>query len=541
MFDNAKIVRKYYRTAHPPARDIVYLLLTHLGGNVPYMFTPLLYGFIIRYVAAGDFPMTVMMMLPYFGLKAFSKASYWLNAGAMKRYYRSLYQELQTSLMGVVERADMGWFSAQNRSHLLNVANVDLRALASFSTWLNDFFVYATSFAVSVCIQWQISPFLTLFCVFIDVLVIALLNRFNMRYAGIIARAKAKTDEETGFFSQIISGIQEIKVFGISGKLAARYRSINQAFLRENDARIDNLRTKDILAPSITMMAEVTILSYLVYRAFHAGLGVDTLVVMISYSGIMFANLQSIIGSLSELREVNVSLDRYSAIVGGAPDAAPDGDLDLDVHEGRIELVDVDFSYGASDVLKQFSCTLEPGQITALVGPSGSGKSTVFNLLTRLYRPKSGSITLDGTDIANFTSEAYSRNLSIIRQDSFLFRLSIYENLALINPDRAAIEAVCKRVRLDAFIRALPQGYDTVLAEDAQDLSGGQKQRLAIARTLLKGSKILLCDELTSALDEDLADSIFDLLEEIKQDHTIVLITHKRAEWMRADAVVEMG
>lgn len=540
MFDNARIVRKYYQIAKPPKRDIALLFATHLLGNVPYMFTPLIYGFIIRYIGELNFEMTLAMMGVYFSLKVCSKFAYWANYSVMKNYYHALYASLQRRLMRKVEYADVGWFSSGIKSHLLNVANVDLRELASFSNWLNDFFVYAISFIVAVAVQWNISPLLTVFGVFINALVIAMLNRYNARYADIVTEAKQKTDEETAFFSQIISGIHEIKAFNIIGKLSARYGAINEAFLRSNDERIANMRTKDILVPSITMMAELTIMSFLVYRAFHTGLGVDMIVVVIAYSGAMFGDLRSIIASLSSLREVSVSIDRYGAIINADTGGAVSGTGEQDAPDGRITMQNVCFGYSGAEVLRDFSVEIQPRRITALVGPSGSGKSTVFNLLTRFYRPQSGSIAIDGIDIREFSTEAYSRNVSIIRQDSFLFHMTIYDNLALINPDREAIKEVCKKVHLDGFIQSLPDGYDTMLSEDATDLSGGQKQRLAIARALLKGSKILLCDELTSALDEQLAESIFDLLQDIKQDHTIVLITHKKAERDRADAIIDL-
>lgn len=173
--------------------------------------------------------------------------------------------------------------------------------------------------------------------------------------------------------------------------------------------------------------------------------------------------------------------------------------------------------------------------------PSGSGKSTLFALLTRLHATQQGQITIDGTTIAEYSGEAFSRSVAVVRQDPFLFHLSVYENLALIDPDRNRIMEACKKVRLHDFIENLPQGYDTVLDEDAADLSGGQKQRLVIARALLRWAKILLCDELTSSMDEKLSAEIFDILEEIRPGHTIVLITHKMAEQARADDVIDLG
>lgn len=128
----------------------------------------------------------------------------------------------------------------------------------------------------------------------------------------------------------------------------------------------------------------------------------------------------------------------------------------------------------------------------------------------------------------------------LVNQDPFIFNLSIYDNLALVNPDRKAIEEVCRKVHFYDDIMAMPEQFDTILNENATDLSGGQKQRLAIARALLKNTKIILFDEITSALDEQLSEEILGVLKEIKKDHTIVMITHRSKEYRLCDKIIDL-
>ena len=226
-FDNFRIVRRYYNTIRPPRRDVFGLFLTTMMGHVPYMFTPLLFGAIVRYISAGDLRMSVWMLAAYIGLKAFSKLGFWVNFGVMRRYYCAIYSGLHARLWSKMERMGIGWFTPERRSALLNVSNVDCRELSSFSDWLNQFFVHALSFAVAAVVLCGASPLLVLFGVMVNALIIAILNRCNRSFEKIVLDTKQATDAETGFFAQALSGMGEIKSFHILRPLAARYRGLN--------------------------------------------------------------------------------------------------------------------------------------------------------------------------------------------------------------------------------------------------------------------------------------------------------------------------
>ena len=148
---------------------------------------------------------------------------------------------------------------------------------------------------------------------------------------------------------------------------------------------------------------------------------------------------------------------------------------------------------------------------------------------------------IDNQCLSELDRSVLSKAVTMVNQDPFIFNLSVYENFALINPDRQAIEEVCRKVHLYDYIMSLPEQFDTILNENATDLSGGQKQRLAIARALLKNAKIILLDEITSALDEHLAEDILDILQEMKKDHTIVMITHRSKEYRMFDEIVDLN
>lgn len=182
--------------------------------------------------------------------------------------------------------------------------------------------------------------------------------------------------------------------------------------------------------------------------------------------------------------------------------------------------------------------SIEANSLTAIVGQSGTGKTSIINLLLRLYKPTSGEILIDGVNIFEYSKEVYKTNVSVVNQKPFIFNMSIRKNLGFVDANiNHQIEA-CKRVGIHDFIVSLPQGYNTILRENANNISGGQKQLISLARTLLSKSEILLFDEITSSLDPDTASHIDEILNDLKRDHTILMITHKPELMKKADRII---
>jgi ATP-binding cassette subfamily B protein len=181
-----------------------------------------------------------------------------------------------------------------------------------------------------------------------------------------------------------------------------------------------------------------------------------------------------------------------------------------------------------------------PGQTVALVGPSGAGKSTVFQLLLRYYDAQSGRILINGVPTTTLSLHDLRTRIGIVPQDAVIFSGSALENIRYGRPDasEAQVHAAAKGAFADAFIRALPQGYDTFLGERGVRLSGGQRQRMAIARAMLKNPPLLLLDEATSALDAESERMVQAALESAMRGRTTLVIAHRLATVQKADCIV---
>lgn len=241
--------------------------------------------------------------------------------------------------------------------------------------------------------------------------------------------------------------------------------------------------------------------------------------------------------------KVKVSLSRIDEVVNNKifKDEIY-GDINLNNPKGNVTFKNVSFKYTKKEnlTLDNLSLIIKTNQKTAIVGRSGNGKTTIFNLLLRYFDVTSGEVLIDGVDIKDLTEESLRKTISCVRQNPFLFNMSIFENFKIVKPDITLkeVKEVCKRAYIDEYIESLPKKYNTIIGEGGINLSGGQKQRLAIARTLLLNTKIILFDEATSALDNESQKYIKMTIDDLTKDHTIIIIAHRLSTIIDADEIL---
>ena len=241
--------------------------------------------------------------------------------------------------------------------------------------------------------------------------------------------------------------------------------------------------------------------------------------------------------------KVKVSLSRIDEVVNNKifKDEIY-GDINLNNPKGNVTFKNVSFKYTKKEnlTLNNLSLNIKANQKSAIVGRSGNGKTTIFNLLLRYFDVTNGEVLIDGVDIKDLTEESLRKTISCVRQSPFLFNMSIFENFKIIKPDITLkeVKEVCKRAYIDEYIESLPKKYNTIIGEGGINLSGGQKQRLAIARTLLLNTKIILFDEATSALDNESQKYIKMTIDDLTKDHTIIIIAHRLSTIIDADEIL---
>ncbi len=233
---------------------------------------------------------------------------------------------------------------------------------------------------------------------------------------------------------------------------------------------------------------------------------------------------------VSMLRQGEASLERMEYVLN-EPDHLPDPQKPEPAEPPKrsIRLENLSFAYEKEAVLSEVNVDIPVGQVVALIGPSGAGKSTFASLLPRFYDPQEGSISWDGTDLRQFRKADLRRRIAVVPQMPALFAGTVSDNIQLgrLDATQSEIEAAAKRAHADAFIRAMPDGYDTLVGERGDKLSGGQRQRIAIARAFLRDAPILILDEATSALDAESEAGVQQALADLVKGRTTFIIAHR--------------
>ena len=353
---------------------------------------------------------------------------------------------------------------------------------------------------------------------------------------------KKDSDEYVRSATENITGIREIKALGIKNTIEKiMFNKIDTLFNKNKKIKKYEVAYYNI-NNFIYFLLQFIILASCGYFVVKGQIAYSIFIVIESY----IWRIDDVVESLSDFgvnyNKIKVSLTRIDEIINNKLYKDEKfGKKELKDTKGTIEFKDVDFKYTKDEqkVLSNLNLIMKPHQKIAIVGKSGNGKSTVFNLLLRYFDPTKGTITIDGINIKNLSEESLRKNISIIRQSPFLFNMSIIDNLKLVKSDASLeeIKEVCKKAYIDEYIESLPNGYETIIGEGGINLSGGQKQRLAIARTLLINTKVILFDEATSALDNKSQEYIKRTIDSLVKDHTILIVAHRLSTIKDADII----
>ncbi len=256
---------------------------------------------------------------------------------------------------------------------------------------------------------------------------------------------------------------------------------------------------------------------------------------------LLYKPIKTLGQDLTGMQGIFVALNRVFELFDFNSRIKDEGTKTLDYAPNTIEFKNVSFSYNEErEILHNISFECKKGQTIALVGNSGGGKSTIVNLLPRFYDVNKGAILFDGVDIRDYSLNSLRNNVSQVFQDNFLFSGTIKENILIGKNDASKedIEKVVKASHLDDFIKTLPNGIDTNIAENGVSLSGGQRQRIAIARAMIKNSPIVVLDEATSALDNKSEKIVQKALDNLMKDRTVFVIAHRLSTIFNADKII---
>ncbi|MEJ1472061.1 MAG: lipid A export permease/ATP-binding protein MsbA, partial [Candidatus Sedimenticola sp. (ex Thyasira tokunagai)] len=351
-----------------------------------------------------------------------------------------------------------------------------------------------------------------------------------------------KMGEMTHVLEEVITGSRVIKLFG--GQRHEQQRFFSAA------NRVRQFKMKSIIAHTSSVQANhliaVSALALMAYLAAQqsatGGFTVGEFVAFFSAMAMILSPLKKLTSINNELQKGLAAAESVFELLDQTPETDR-GTEQLDTANGKIEWRALSFHYtnGTDAALKEIQLTVNPGENIALVGPSGSGKTTLAALIPAFYRPTSGTLLIDGTDISDLPLNTLRSHISLVSQDVFLFNDSVRANIAYGCCSSASDEEVIAAARAAnayEFIQQMSEGMDTPIGDNGVRLSGGQRQRLAIARALLKDAPILILDEATSALDTESEQLIQEAMERVSRGRTTITIAHRLSTIENADRIV---
>src|SRR5215213_1984696 len=458
--------------------------------------------------------------------------------------------DLRQSFYAHLQRLELGFFDSQQTGQLMSRATVDLQSIRFFLGYGLIFITQnlLTIFLVTV-VMVAINPMLALIALAPAPLIVYTASRYNRVSRPALQEVQQRLAELTAEAEENISGIRIVKAFAREEHQLHRFR---RAVTRVFDQSIYSTRLQAFFSPLIGLLPQLGIALVLLIggrQVIAGGLSLGEFTAFYTYMvilagpmrmlGVTMGMAQRAIASGNRLFEV---LDREPRIE--SPAAAPL----LPAGGGRVRMEGVSLRYQATgeseppEALRGIDLEIEAGRTIALVGPSGSGKTSLVALIARLYDPNEGVVLVDDADVRSVDVGSLRREIAFVADDSFLFTASVAENIAYARPEasREEIEEAARRAQAGAFIRGLPDGYETMVGERGLTLSGGQRQRVAIARALLADPRILILDDATSSVDATTEAAIKAGLQEAMSGRTTFVIAHRLSTVSLADEVIVM-
>ncbi len=515
------------------------LLLAAIRGGIVYVMGPVIQGVFVD--KKMDILNMVVIGLPFlFILKMVAE---YTNTYTMSWVGQRAVQKIREDLFTHIHRLSIEFYWRRRSSDVMSRVINDLTNVQSTVQFIplygiRDVLTVVSCIGVLFYIDWQ---FALISLVILPVTGL-LLGIFGKKMRKASSESNVIVSEISHKFQESLQGITVVKAFNYEDQAIAKFKVSNDAYFGK---MMRYLRAATISGPIMELLGGLVLIGiiYMGGKAIFAG--TMSTATFFSFSGgflTAYMPLKNISNLNSKLQQGLAAWERIYQILEEKPAVVVKHETkNIDHLDGKIEFQKVNYKYPSRDtqVLKDLSFTIKPGEVAAFVGPSGSGKTTIIHLLLRFFDPITGRVDIDGHDMLDLDTTDLREHMGLVTQDTILFDDTVYKNITIGRPGAtmAEVEEAARAADAHAFITAMPQGYETMLGERGVKLSGGQRQRLAIARAIIKKPKILLLDEATSNLDTASEQSVQAAIERILSGRTVVMVAHRLSTVRNADKI----
>jgi len=472
--------------------------------------------------------------------------------GALVGFIDSYYNEkvaqyvandLRKKMYHHMQHLSLSYYDSHQTGKLISTITADVSTIQDFaSSTLLNILVDCITIIGMVAIMFYLDADFTL----VALAVTPFLLFFVARFKKAMKKAHREVrEDQSNMFIVLQKGLESIRSVNAFGRQDYEEDRLKKVSLETVNAALKARRVKSVLSPVVAITVAACT-AFVLWRGadliLNGAMTIGALTVFLWYMNKFFSPVQDLAKMTSTIAQMSVALERIQAILETTavtreiPNAIKPGKLN-----GEIVFEEVSFSYNADlPVIHDFNLVIQKGQRIGICGPTGSGKSTIVSLIARFYDPVSGKISIDGTDISEFTLDGLREQIAFVLQDTVLFYGSIRENIAYGRPEATEDEIIeaAKLANIYELIEKLPHGLDTLVGEHGVTLSGGERQRIGIARALVRNSPILILDEPTSSLDAESEKVVLDAMEKLMKGRTVIIIAHRLNTIRNVDKII---
>ena len=469
-----------------------------------------------------------------------------VDTTAMHRSYRvSVFEVCDTMIDRIAEHVltlPLGWFSAEREAAVVNATSKEVNTLSHLASMVipnlcNAFIVPLVMLGATAVVEWPLALIMA-------AAIVPLVLTWRLMGAATTRANEMEDRTSSAAAGRLVEFARLQPVLRATGATKTGWAPVQAALEADSASTLDGLRVKGRPGQYFNLIVNVAFaLVMAVGLARVSGHRLD----VVAYLAIMAVTARTLLPLTkaamygSEADNAKVALRAVGDILDARPLSDPEPGQEIEPRGTTISLNDVSFSYDAGrPVLAGVSLSAPQGRVTALVGPSGAGKSTILRLAARFWDVDDGTVTIGGAPVRSMRASTIMGMTSMVFQDVYLFDTTIRENLRIARPEAtdAELAEAARRARLDRVIEALPHGWDTQVGPGGLSLSGGERQRVAIARAFVKDAPILLLDEITSALDGENESAITEVVRELSEGRTVIVVAHRLSTVRQADEVV---
>lgn len=533
------ILQKFFSLKAHDNRLVFHLFFSALLRSISLLLIPVVAAKVVEFATIKDYQTTFLYATIFLIVSFIYVLCHHYNYIAYKNNSIFTHNKLQELILSKVTSYDENFTKNMSTSYIVNTAFNDVGKVMQVPDQSFDAITGVVNIAIALIILISVNVYIGILALILYIISMYALDKSMKKINYYFSRQRKHQDNISSLMGQVLDGNKEIKAFNMSDNLNTYLKNYKKLWKKDYLKKRKYNDNFYVLVPTILGFGKIVIYLILIYLILNGRYDVATLVLVVGYYENIENEFERLSDKLDNVSSFSIMLDRiYKILNYKTNNMLSFGDNDDDYIKGKINFKNVSFTYEKQVVLKNVSFEIKPQSFTAIVGKSGSGKSTIFRLLLRLYKADKGTILLDDESIYDYTREVYYSNVSIVTQKPFIFDMSIRENFNLVDSNHSHQIEACKRVGIHDYIMSLKDGYNTKLVADAENISNGQKQLIALARTLLSKSEVLLFDEVTSSLDINTSKHVMEILKDLKRDHTILMITHKPSLMKLADDII---